>query len=173
VTHIKNLIVDVDGVLSASELLYDSTGKKMKVFGPDDHDALNMLRDKLNIVFISGDKRGFEISKRRVVTEMKFELYLVSTLDRIKWIKERFNPKETIFMGDGIFDHVVFKEVAYSICPSDGFYLTKEKADFVTSAPGGKRAVAEACVHILKKFFNQSDIIPNRKYGIWKDKHGK
>lgn len=169
----KNFILDVDGVLATSELFYSAEGKKMKVFGPDDHDALNILRDKLKIVFITGDKRGFEISKKRVVDDMKFELHLVSTLDRIKWIKEHYDPKETIFMGDGIFDHHVFEEVAYSICPSDGFYLTKKKADFVTNTKGGKRAVAEACIHILNKFFNQSDIIPNRKYGIWKDKDGQ
>jgi 3-deoxy-D-manno-octulosonate 8-phosphate phosphatase (KDO 8-P phosphatase) len=51
----------------------------------------------------------------------------------------------------------VFAAVGYAICPSDGFYLSRERADFVTHAPGGNRAVAEACMHILEKFFTPFD----------------
>lgn len=168
-TPMKNFILDVDGVLARTDLLYDAEGKKMKVFGPDDHDALNLLRDRLHIVFITGDKRGFGISKKRVVDDMQFELHLVSTMDRLHWLKENFNLKETIFMGDGIFDGEVFAEVGYSICPADGFYRTRQKANFVTETEGGRRAVAEACVHVLEKFFNETEIRPNRNYGVWKD----
>lgn len=163
-------VLDVDGVIARSMLLYTSRGKAMKVFGPDDHDALNLLRERLNIMFITGDKRGFEISKKRIVDEMNFDLFLVSTFERAKWFQEHTDPSKTIYMGDGIFDTPVFDLVAYSICPSDGFYLTREKANFVTKCEGGNRAVAEACIHILAKFFNQTDIIPNTKYGLWGDK---
>ena len=37
--------------------------KKYKVFGPDDTDALKLLKKYLHIEFISGDKKGFKISK--------------------------------------------------------------------------------------------------------------
>lgn len=160
--------MDVDGVLARSMLLYTPDGKAMKVFGPDDHDALNMLRDKVRIVFITGDKRGYPISERRVVHEMKFELFLVSTFERSRWIAENTDPKTTIYMGDGIFDGSVFEKVAYSICPSDGFYRTREKASFVTKSEGGNRAVAEACLHILEKFFDVKEVLPNTKHGLWK-----
>ena len=166
--RIENFVLDVDGVLAASPLFYTSEGKAMKVFGPDDHDALNLLRDRMRIVFITGDKRGFSISKRRIVDEMGFELFLVSTHERAKWIADNMDSKNTIYMGDGIFDLPVFKEVVYSICPSDGFYLTREAANFVTKTKGGDRAVAEACVHILHKFFDENEIKPNTKYGVWK-----
>jgi predicted secreted acid phosphatase len=38
--------------------------------------------------------------------------------------------------------------------------------------------VAEACIHILNKFFNEFQIVPNTNYGIWKqggenEKHDK
>ena len=167
----KYFILDVDGVIARSMLLYTAEGKAMKVFGPDDHDALNLLKDKLKIIFITGDKRGFAISKKRIVDEMKFDLFLVSTLERARWFKDNTDPSKTIYMGDGIFDTPVFDLVAYSICPSDGFYLTREKANFVTKSEGGNRAVAEACIHILGKFFNQNEIIPNTKYGLWGDKN--
>lgn len=166
--EIKNFVLDVDGVLARSTLLYTAEGKAMKAFGPDDHDALNLLRDRMRIVFITGDKRGFPISEKRIVDEMKFELFLVSTHERAEWIAKNMEPKKTIYMGDGIFDIPVFEEVAYSISPADGFYRTRAKADFVTHSKGGDRAVAEACLHILEKFFGETDIKPNMKYGVWK-----
>lgn len=164
----KYFVLDVDGVLTRSMLLYTAEGKLMKVFGPDDHDALNILRDKLKIKFITGDKRGFEISKRRIVDEMGFELYLVSTYERAKWFIENTEPENTIYMADGIFDGAVFNSIGYSICPSDGFYQTRMKANFVTNCEGGNRAVAEACVHILEVFFQVNELQPNTKIGIWK-----
>jgi 3-deoxy-D-manno-octulosonate 8-phosphate phosphatase (KDO 8-P phosphatase) len=79
---------------------------------------------------------------------------LVSTFERVQWMKDKgFNPQETIYMGDGIFDAAVFDQVAYGIAPANAFYTTKKKADFVTKSAGGDSAVAEACLHILKKFF--------------------
>jgi 3-deoxy-D-manno-octulosonate 8-phosphate phosphatase (KDO 8-P phosphatase) len=174
----KNFVLDVDGVLARSEIFYNAEGKFVKVFGPDDHDALNLLRDKMRVEFMTSDKRGFPIAKKRVVDDMHFPLHLVSNYTRLSWIEKEFGLEGTIYMGDGIFDAEIFQKVGYSICPADGFFLTRQSADFVTNAAGGNRAVAEACIHILNKFFNEFQIVPNTNYGIWKqggenEKHDK
>jgi len=156
--QIKNFILDVDGVLTTGQFHYTTKGKVVKVFGPNDHDALCLLKNRLYIHMISGDKRGFEITKKRIVEDMKFPLDLVSTFDRVKWLKKRFNLNETIYMGDGIYDALVFPYVAYSIAPANAFYKTKELADFVTKSKGGDGAVAEACLHIMEKFFEPFDL---------------
>ena len=70
----KVLILDVDGVMTTGQLLYSENGKTMKVFGPDDHDGLSLLKKFLEIRFITGDKTGFKISKRRIVKDIKFPL---------------------------------------------------------------------------------------------------
>jgi 3-deoxy-D-manno-octulosonate 8-phosphate phosphatase (KDO 8-P phosphatase) len=151
------LILDVDGVMNDGNMYYTKDGKVMKVFGPDDHDALSLLKPYLNIQFVSGDHRGFDISKARIVDDMKMPLELVSTIKRIDWIKERWNPSEVIYMGDGIFDHYVMKEVGYSIAPANADANCKKYADFVTERKGGDRAVSEACLHVLEKFFQPYD----------------
>ncbi|PJA89966.1 MAG: phosphatase [Candidatus Magasanikbacteria bacterium CG_4_9_14_3_um_filter_32_9] len=133
---IKNLILDVDGVLTDGKFHYTAEGKVMKVFGPDDSDGLHLLKDKLNIHMISGDKRGFPITKKRI-DDMGFPIDLVSTFERVQWMKSRFNPEETIYIGDGIFDVLVFQSVAYSIAPANAMEITKQKADFVTTVNGG------------------------------------
>lgn len=166
----KNFIIDVDGCLTTGQFLYSTEGKVMKVFGPDDADALSILKNKINIQMISGDKRGFSITKKRI-DDMNFPFDLVSTFERVKWIEEKFNPEETIYMGDGIYDALVFEKVGYSIAPANGFYITKQKANFVTQAKGGEGAVAEACLHILEKFFekfNLSNLDFSAGSGAWK-----
>lgn len=149
----KHFILDVDGVMTDGKLYYTSGGKVMKVFGPDDHDALCLLKPYLGILFVSGDSRGFSITKKRIVGDMKMPLELVSTVRRINWISERFNPKEVIYMGDGIFDPYVFSKVGYSIATADADGYARRQADYVTERRGAERAVAEAALHILSKFF--------------------
>jgi 3-deoxy-D-manno-octulosonate 8-phosphate phosphatase (KDO 8-P phosphatase) len=148
----KAFVIDVDGVLTDGKMHYSKEGKVMKVFGADDHDALNMIRDKINIHFVTADKIGFPISFRRVVDDMGFPLHFVKMQDRAEWIDEKFGLGNTIYMGDGVLDPSVFDKVGYSICPADGFYQTREVADYVTQHSGGDRAVAEACMHIKEKF---------------------
>lgn len=149
----KIFLLDVDGVMTTGEFFYSEEGKLLKIFGPDDHDALTLLKPYIDIRFVTGDKKGFKISQKRIVEDMKFRLDLVSTVKRIDWIKENYNCKDVVYMGDGIFDHYVMKEVRYSIAPYNADLITKKKADYVTKRSGGDRSVAEACLHLLDKFF--------------------
>lgn len=166
----KVFILDVDGVLTDGGFYYSFEGKVMKKFGADDNDALSLLRPYIEIIFVTGDKRGFVISKKRI-EDMHFKLELVSTIKRVEWIRENYQPKEVIYMGDGIFDHYVMKEVGYSISTADGDKYAKKYADYITERVGGKRAVAEACLHILDKFFSPYDetTLPNENININRD----
>jgi len=154
---LKVFILDVDGVLTTGQLLYTHDGKAMKIFGPDDNDGLSLLKPYLEIRFVTGDKKGFAISRKRIVEDMKYELELVSTIRRIDWIKEYYDPKQVIYMGDGIFDHYVMRSVGYSIAPANADFLARETADYVCTRTGGDRAVAEASLHVLNKFFEPYD----------------
>ncbi len=146
-------LLDVDGVMTTGHFLYTEQGKALKIFGADDNDALSLLSAYVEIRFISGDKRGFEISKKRIVDDMGFPLDLVSTILRAEWIESRYQLDEVIYMGDGIFDHYVMKKVAYSVAPANADPNAKKAAQFVTQRKGGDRAVAEACLHIMERFF--------------------
>ena len=86
----STFILDVDGVLTDGGFYYSEEGKIMKKFGADDNDALSLLRPYMEIIFVTGDRRGFDISNKRI-TDMHFTLELVSTIKRIEWIKQRFD----------------------------------------------------------------------------------
>lgn len=169
----KAFILDVDGVMTTGQFFYTENGKAMKVFGPDDNDALSLLKPYLDIVFVTGDKKGFSITRKRIVDDMKYPLELVSTIRRVEWISKKYPLNEVIYMGDGIFDSYVFKKVGYSIATKNSDRNAKIHADYVTKRSGGDRAVAEACLHILKKFFKayDSEKLPDSQIklsGEWK-----
>ncbi len=158
-------ILDVDGVMTTGQFFYTANGKVMKVFGADDNDGLSLLKAHLEIRFVTGDKKGFPISKKRIVDDMGFNLDIVSTIRRLDWIKERYRLEEVIYMGDGIFDHYVMANVGYSIAPSNADKNAKSHASFITERTGGDRAVAEASLHILDMFFTpyDSDLLPGNQ----------
>ena len=153
-------------MITTGQFFYTAEGKAMKVFGPDDNDALSLLKPYLETRFVTGDKKGYPISKKRISDDMKFQLDLVSTIHRVEWIKERYNLAEVIYMGDGIFDHYVMQRVGYSIAPANADKLTASQANYVTKRSGGDRAVAEACLHILEEFFEpyNPEAIPNSSF---------
>ena len=161
-------VIDVDGVMTTGQLGYTEQGKTMKFFGPDDHDGLSLLKNFLEIRFVTGDKTGFDISKRRIVDDMKFPLDLVSTVKRVEWISEKYPLERVIYMGDGIFDHYVFKKVGYAIATANSDILSKSFADYITTRNGGDRAVAEACLKILENFFEpyNPDLPPQSKFKL-------
>ena len=45
------------------------------------------------------------------------------------------------------------EKIGYSITPNNSSNFTKKYSDHVLRRSGGDRAVAEACLFILKKFF--------------------
>jgi 3-deoxy-D-manno-octulosonate 8-phosphate phosphatase (KDO 8-P phosphatase) len=157
----KNFILDVDGVFTDGKFHYSADGKVFKIFGDADNDALSIIKDKLHVEMVSGDKRGFAITKKRIHDDMGYSVSLVSTFERIQWIRERFDPLETIYMGDGIYDPLVFEQVGHSIAPANAFYNTKKYAKHVTKAKGGEGAVAEAVIYIIEKLFNEKFDILN------------
>jgi 3-deoxy-D-manno-octulosonate 8-phosphate phosphatase (KDO 8-P phosphatase) len=169
------LVLDVDGVMTTGQFLYTAEGKAGKMFGPDDHDALLIVKEHLPVHFVSGDRRGFHITHRRIAEDMKFPVDLVNPAHRLDWIAERWDPSRTIYMGDSLLDLAVFAGVGYSICPADGFYLARRMATHVTQHSGGNRAVTEACIHIMDKFFGPFDPVQAArlvKGGVWHEMGG-
>ncbi|MBI2453306.1 HAD hydrolase family protein [Candidatus Peregrinibacteria bacterium] len=152
---IEHFIVDVDGVFTNGQFIYSEKGKYAKIFGPHDHDGIKLLKKYINIQAITADKKGLPITQKRIEEDMKIPLKLINEEARLKWLKENFDLQKTIYMGDGMYDSKIFHYVKYSIAPNNSFYLAKEKADFVTYHNAGEGAVAEACLHILKKFFRK------------------
>jgi len=147
-------LLDVDGVLNTGQFLYSAEGKAFKIFGPHDNDGLKLLRGKVKEKFLTADKRGFAITKKRIVDDMGYELELVSEEDRYEYIKRNYDVDNLIYMGDGYHDARILKACKFGIAPASARKEARENADFVTESKAGEGAVLDACLEILRRFFN-------------------
>ena len=147
-------VLDVDGVITSGHMVYSKYGKDYKIFGPDDFDALKELLNYMDIHFITADLRGLPITQKRIEEEMNWKMDFVSGSpnDRWKWIINEYPNKNIIFMGDGIYDFVCLRNSILSITTNDALPHIKDSAQYITSRTGGNRAVAEACLYIMRYY---------------------
>lgn len=153
----KRFILDVDGVMTDGSLYWDVDGKPFKAFGPYDSDGLKLLRNYIDIQFVSADEVGFNITASRIRDYLGFPLTVVKEKNRLEWILAQGDPAETIFMGDGPYDAAVIKAVGFGIAPSQAWDSAKYNADYITTRNGGNGAVLEACVVIMNRMGIQHD----------------
>lgn len=142
-------VLDCDGTLTDGRMYYTKEGKTMKAFGCDDFDALRVLSEKVEICFVTADKKGFEIVQKRA-DEMEIQLHLVSNKpqERWDWIAARYSQYVIVFMGDGINDWYCLQQADLSFTVKDALPHTIANAKKVIKRRGGDRAVAEACIKI-------------------------
>ena len=147
---LQYLITDVDGVLTDGGFYYSEKGKILKKFGPHDSDGFKLLKNNgIEAVAITADKRGFEISKKRL-SDMGIACFLVPSEIRYTWVAEKFDIKETVFVGDGYFDIECIEKVALGIAPQNAPLVVKQAADFVTESCGGNGVILEIALELMK-----------------------
>jgi 3-deoxy-D-manno-octulosonate 8-phosphate phosphatase (KDO 8-P phosphatase) len=149
-----DFIIDVDGVMTTGQFLYDSKGKAYKIFGPHDADGLKLIKNKVNILFITADKRGFPISKKRI-EDMGHKIELVKDGTRYEWLKKNFDLNNMIYMGDSIFDALILRDCKFGVAPANARVEAKKFANFVTSSNAAEGAVCDACIIINKLFLQK------------------
>jgi len=149
----KVFILDVDGVMTTGHFLYSQDGKEYKVFGSHDNDGLKLLNDRVNLQFITADKRGFPITKKRIVDDMGFELDLVYENDRFEYIRKKYGFQNLIYMGDGYHDAKILKASMFGIAPKNARKEARVASDYVTESKSGEGAVMDACLEIMRRYY--------------------
>ena len=151
----KYLILDVDGVMTTGQFIYDKSGKAMKIFGAHDNDGLKIIKDYFKIIFLTADKKGFNISKKRITGDMGFELELIDEKNRFLYLEKKYNFNNLIYIGDGIYDAKILLKAQLGICPSNARKEAIKSCDYVTPSKSGHGAVLDACLFILKKYYKK------------------
>ena len=147
-----NVYFDVDGVMTDGKFVYTESGKVSKTFGPEDAEALNLIRKIVPITFLSADWRGFEITRARIEVDLEFRLVNVSNRDRLEWIIEDANQSPWVYMGDSFVDAQILEAADCAIAPANAHSMAIRAAKFVTRAKGSEGAVAEACSIITREY---------------------
>lgn len=148
---IKYFISDVDGCLNDGRIYWDADGQKpFKAFGNYDHDGVKLLRDHVQLIFISADKHGWDILESRIVKHMKCELHYVPEPVRFDFIS-KYGFENVAFMGDGIHDAKIIENAKYGIAPAQARLEARRLADYVTPSNGGEGAYLDAAIFLMEK----------------------
>tara|TARA_A100001015_G_C14627646_1_gene570395 strand:+ start:172 stop:627 length:456 start_codon:yes stop_codon:yes gene_type:complete len=148
----KNIIIDVDGVMTTGQFIYSKSGKLFKIFGPHDTDGLNLLKKKYNISFISADKKGFKITKKRIGDDLGYKLELINAEERYMFIEKKYGLKNSIYIGDGYYDAKILKDCLFGICPKNARIEARKSANFITESNSAEGAILDAAIKIIKKY---------------------
>tara|TARA_B100001121_G_C18631951_1_gene594803 strand:- start:88 stop:576 length:489 start_codon:yes stop_codon:yes gene_type:complete len=147
-THV---IIDVDGVMTTGQFIYSNKGKQFKIFGAHDSDGLKFLKNFFKIIFITADKRGYSVTKKRIVDDLNYKLQLVTETERYAFC-ERIGFKKIIFIGDGIYDSKILKNCRFGITPNNARIEARKSANYITPSNSAEGAVLDAALKILKVF---------------------
>lgn len=150
---LKLLLLDVDGVLTRGEIIYNDSGEELKVFNVKDGLGIRLLIEAgINVAIVTGRRSQALIQRCRnlgidqIYAGVRDKSVII---DRIL-AQTNATPQKIGFVGDDLPDLGLMKQVGISIAVADAHESIIAFADVVTSAKGGEGAVREVCELILK-----------------------
>jgi 3-deoxy-D-manno-octulosonate 8-phosphate phosphatase (KDO 8-P phosphatase) len=150
---IRLLLLDVDGVLTTGDIIYNDKGEEAKVFNVRDGLGLRLLmKSGIKVGIITG-RRSNSLTHR--CRNLGIEMVFDGALDKAKALNTVLDETglaldRIAFMGDDLLDLAVMGRVGLAVAVRDAHESVLEKAHLVTKAKGGRGAVRELCESILK-----------------------
>jgi 3-deoxy-D-manno-octulosonate 8-phosphate phosphatase (KDO 8-P phosphatase) len=153
-SHIRLLLLDVDGVMTDGRIIFDDQGRELKAFDVKDGHGLKLVqRAGIEVGIITGrqsaivDHRAAELGIRFVYQGAKDKLVpFQDLLSRLQ-----LDPRQVAYIGDDVVDLPILHQVGFSATVADAVEEVKCRVDLVASRPGGRGAVREICDHLLKE----------------------
>lgn len=156
-SKVKLLVLDVDGILSNGQIIYDANGVETKAFSVQDGVGVKALaRYGILTAIITGrssamvDKRATEMGINYVVQGRDDKLValneLLSSLDPTLNI----TAADCAYMGDDLPDIKAMQTVGFAATVPNAHAEVINRSDMVTTRAGGTGAVREICDLILK-----------------------
>lgn len=160
--QVQLLLLDVDGVLTAGEIIYSDNGEQLKIFNVKDGMGIRLLRDAGIQTGIVTGRSGQALRHR--CKNLGVELIFDGTRDKALVLpniekKTGVAADRMAFVGDDLADLPIMRRVGLPIAVADAHPEVKRVARIVTLVPGGRGAVREACEMILKAQNRWDDLL--------------
>lgn len=151
--QIEMVLLDVDGVLTAGEIIYSDSGEQIKIFNVKDGIGIRLLKEAGIKVGIITGRKGKALKHR--CDNLGIDLIFDGIRDKKKALddikaKTGIPFKAMAFVGDDLPDLPVMKKVGLAVAVGDANEMVKHHAHMTTMAHGGKGAVREISEAILK-----------------------
>lgn len=150
---IKYLILDVDGTLTDSGVIYDDGGRESKRFSTKDGTGFNIAHEAgMEIVVMTG--RESEVTLRRM-DELHTDYIFQNVQKKAEYLSEFMKAKnisssEVAYVGDDINDYAAMTLCGFVGCPKDAAEEIKAIADYVSDVKAGYGAVRNVVEEILR-----------------------
>lgn len=164
--QVKLLVMDVDGILSNGQIIYDANGIETKAFSVQDGVGVKSLaRYGILTAIITGrssemvNKRAAEMGVNYVIQGRDDKLMalteLLASLDKTVNI----SVADCAYMGDDLPDIKAMQTVGFAATVPNAHAEVINRSDMVTTRAGGYGAVREVCDLILKGHGHYADFI--------------
>jgi 3-deoxy-D-manno-octulosonate 8-phosphate phosphatase (KDO 8-P phosphatase) len=152
INKVKLLVLDVDGVLTDGQIVYDSDGRESRSFDAQDGIGILLLRAagiKTVMITIKPCK-AVEYRARDLKVEEVYQGIKPKT-GALGQILERhkLNRDEICYVGDDLVDIGVMRAVGFPVAVENATREVKQAASYVTERSGGRGAVREIAELIL------------------------
>lgn len=150
---IKLLLLDVDGVLTDSTIVYGPQGYEMKAFSTRDGLGIRLLRE-------AGVETGLITARssetvRRRAEDLRLRHVYQGQGDKLQaWEQilaaQQLTAAQVAYMGDDWLDLPLLLRAGLAAAVADAVPEVREAAHYVTERPGGRGAVRELCELIIE-----------------------
>lgn len=151
-TQISLLLLDVDGVLTTGQVIYDDAGQQIKVFDVRDGLGIRLLEEAgIQVGIITGRRSMALVHRCRNlgITLLKDGIGDKAAALAAVLRETGIPAAATAFVGDDLPDLPAMRRVGVPIAVGDAHPLVKQVAAITTRAPGGQGAVREIAERIL------------------------
>lgn len=151
--NISILALDVDGVLTNGDLIYNSEGEFVKIFNVKDGQGLKLLQENNIIVAVITARRSPIVAYRMKELGVRFLYQGVD--DKIQLMEDLTAQfmlywNNVAYMGDDLTDLPILQKAGFSACPPDAVEEVLSACNYVTIKEAGRGAVREVADMILK-----------------------
>lgn len=150
---IKMLVMDVDGILTDSRIILDSSLGWKRFFSVRDGIGLHELRHKgYKTAVITG---SYSEDVRQRMQHLKIDYFYENKHDKLPAYEELkaesgFGDEEICYIGDDIFDIPLLRLAGFSATVPEAVEEVLNECDYITNRAGGYGAVRDLCHIILK-----------------------
>ncbi len=160
--RIRLLLLDVDGVLTDSIIVYLPDGVETKGFSTRDGLGIRLLQEAgVEVGIITA--RSSEVVRRRA-ENLGIEL-LYQGAGAKRQVYEKIiaeldlTPDQVAYVGDDWLDLPVMTRVGMAVAVADAAPEVREIAHYVTGQPGGRGAVREVCDLLVEALGKRDELL--------------
>ncbi len=149
----KLIIYDFDGVMTNNKVLVDQNGKESVFCNRDDGWAIRKLKEQGFIqIILSSENSPIVLTRAKKLNIPAF----VNKIDKIKefpkFLKEyKCKQEEVIYVGNGLNDIEIMKEVGLSFCSADAHPQIQKIAMVILKTKGGDGVILEMLERLKTK----------------------